>query len=561
MGKLINYIIIKKRLIRILSASFLIIFISSIITAPAVQALSQNDIKSIMTETPFYEDCAIVDGDGGETGGSLSGRNNAEKIWCYLRNKGLSKQSVAGIMGNLQAESHFDPGLWQYSCGANKGAGDCGFGIAQWSYGRKVKLWQKAGATQWETDGKVSDLQFQLDFLWNELTKDPYYRSVWQVIKGTPTVREALEKWLEIFEAPARCNDGTYGCQIAIRLPFANEQIVKFGNKTCGTATTDPVTGTDNPESQTVIVIDPGHTGSNDPSRTHDYLDPASGILDTIGGGNNENSDVYKVATKLKQLLESDKYSVVMTKESANDSPNSRARVEIANKAEADLALSIHYDSAHSFGNWGQVYAQEQGLYRFKGIDGLGPEKETFNNKELANKSIEYSDKFVTARKAVEGGPITRTTNNTFTQRAKDSPGYIAGGNIPLVQLWSDVPWVYNEAGAPSGGMTTTQINKYAQGLYDGVKKSIGPNEHNGAAKNSTNECVVEDTSSGQGIAAIIDIAKAEQKLKLSEYDYAVKYYGSNVAWCAAFASWVYKKAGYPLTKGGEPWMHGTVTV
>ena len=35
--------------------------------------------------------------------------SNEEQIWVYLRGKGLSQPAVAGIMGNLQAESGYLP--------------------------------------------------------------------------------------------------------------------------------------------------------------------------------------------------------------------------------------------------------------------------------------------------------------------------------------------------------------------------------------------------------------------------------------------------------------------
>ena len=39
----------------------------------------------------------------------LTGKNNEEKIWNYLIEKGLSKAGAAGLMGNLNAESALNP--------------------------------------------------------------------------------------------------------------------------------------------------------------------------------------------------------------------------------------------------------------------------------------------------------------------------------------------------------------------------------------------------------------------------------------------------------------------
>jgi N-acetylmuramoyl-L-alanine amidase len=500
------------------------------------------------------------------TGGGLSGKNNKEKAWCFFRSKGLSKQATAGILGNFMIESPgIIPNNWQGgTCPPTPGtvysSNSCGYGIAQWSWNdRKIALWDFAGEKPYDTSGKVATLELQLNFAYKDLSTSNYPPTVkaWNVLKPgkTPTVYDAAKEFMIGYEAPADKSENA----AKNRESEGNKLLAEFGNKACGSSTNTSTSAEATTGGQTIIAIDPGHTGSNDPS--HDYLDPATGILDTIGNNGKETTDVYKVATTVKDLLTADNYSVILTKNGPQDSPNSRARAETVNKAEADLAFSIHYDSAHQFGNWGQVYAQEQGLYRFKGMDGLGPEKVAFDNKEIADKSIEYANKFVTSRKANEGGPITRTTNNTFTNRAKEQPGYIAGGNIPLVQLWSDVPWVYNESGAPSDGMTDNQIKEYAKGLYEGVKKSIGPNEHKGS--NTVDDgCGTTKSVNPEGVAAIVQIAKQEFNKHPQEYDSDVLKYtdGGTFAWCASFASWVYKEAGYPLTKGGVPWLHTTVT-
>lgn len=40
---------------------------------------------------------------------SLTGTTNEEKIWNYLIGQGMTAQGVAGLMGNMQAESGFSP--------------------------------------------------------------------------------------------------------------------------------------------------------------------------------------------------------------------------------------------------------------------------------------------------------------------------------------------------------------------------------------------------------------------------------------------------------------------
>ncbi|WP_460289930.1 phage protein [Clostridium sp. CTA-6] len=73
-------------------------------------------------------------------------------VWSFLRAKGLPEQSVAAVMGNIEAESEFNIKLIE------EGSGE-GFGLCQWSFGRKTKL--KAYGT---------GLNHQLNFMWAELS-------------------------------------------------------------------------------------------------------------------------------------------------------------------------------------------------------------------------------------------------------------------------------------------------------------------------------------------------------------------------------------------------------
>jgi hypothetical protein len=75
-----------------------------------------------------------------------------EITWNFLRSKGLNEKSTSAVMGNIQAESGFDPSVIESSTGI-------GFGLCQWSYGRRTQL---------ESYG--TDINHQLEFLWSELT-------------------------------------------------------------------------------------------------------------------------------------------------------------------------------------------------------------------------------------------------------------------------------------------------------------------------------------------------------------------------------------------------------
>lgn len=86
----------------------------------------------------------------------VSGNSNAEKIWNFFSDKGMTPQAISGIMGNLQLESGLDP-----TATASNGA----FGIGQWLGGRKTNLQNYAKKNGLSADS----LEAQLNFMWHEL--------------------------------------------------------------------------------------------------------------------------------------------------------------------------------------------------------------------------------------------------------------------------------------------------------------------------------------------------------------------------------------------------------
>lgn len=163
-----------------------------------------------LTAGPKAKAAAVTTPAASETG------NNEKAIWNFLIGKGMNAYAAAGIMGNLYAESAFNPrnlqnsyekkfGLTdeEYTAAVDAGtytnfAKDCaGYGLAQWTYHtRKQGLLSKAKAA-----GKsVGDLNIQLSFLWEELQG---YKKVMQQLKAAGSVAEAASAFMIGFERPA----------------------------------------------------------------------------------------------------------------------------------------------------------------------------------------------------------------------------------------------------------------------------------------------------------------------------------------------------------------------
>ena len=148
---------------------------------------------------------------------SLTGSSNAEKIWNYLYSKIGNAYGVAGLMGNLYAESGLDPKNLQNSYNTKLGMTDAeytaavddgsyaefatdsaGYGLAQWTYGSR----KKAMITYHQGKSKsIGDLETQLGFLTKEMSES--YAAVYSALKSATSVKAASDKVLTGYEKPA----------------------------------------------------------------------------------------------------------------------------------------------------------------------------------------------------------------------------------------------------------------------------------------------------------------------------------------------------------------------
>ena len=138
----------------------------------------------------------------------------AYQIWKYLMTKINNPYGVAGMMGNIQAESGCNPKNLQNSCEKKLGMTDeqytqavdngtythfvddkYGFGICQWtSSGRKAGLYNARNKRS------IGDLSLQLEWLYKELCTS--YKTVLNGLKTAKSVREASDLVLTKFERP-----------------------------------------------------------------------------------------------------------------------------------------------------------------------------------------------------------------------------------------------------------------------------------------------------------------------------------------------------------------------
>ena len=84
---------------------------------------------------------------------------NATYLYNALTSRGWSINAIAGILGNMQAESSINPGRWQ---GNNVGVGPA-YGIVQWDPFTKYTNWATSqGLDPSEMDSNLSRIDYEI---------------------------------------------------------------------------------------------------------------------------------------------------------------------------------------------------------------------------------------------------------------------------------------------------------------------------------------------------------------------------------------------------------------
>lgn len=148
---------------------------------------------------------------------SLTGSNNEQKIWNYLIAKIKNPYGVAGLMGNMNAESGLKPNNLQNSYETKLGYTDdtytsavdngtytnfvhdsAGYGLVQWTYW-SLKEYLLNFAKKKGTS--IGDLEMQLECVCSQFQEQ--YSVVWNTLLNATSVLEASNIVLLKFERPA----------------------------------------------------------------------------------------------------------------------------------------------------------------------------------------------------------------------------------------------------------------------------------------------------------------------------------------------------------------------
>lgn len=184
-------------------ALLIIITVGSVLTMPG-NAVARDAMFRAQNDVLYSDDCTTSSsspsgggdsafsgsgegcGEQGYASGARKSEANKKQIWSYFKNKGLSDEAVAGIMGNMEKESAFMPdAVNQISCK----------GIVQWCFSRADNMQAKATA-----EGKDwRCLDYQLDYIWYEITETSESQ-VMEPLKAATSPGQAANIFHDLFE-------------------------------------------------------------------------------------------------------------------------------------------------------------------------------------------------------------------------------------------------------------------------------------------------------------------------------------------------------------------------
>ena len=144
-----------------------------------------------------------------------------ETIWNYLLGKIGNAYGVAGLMGNIYAESSLIPNNLQNTGNTKLGKTDAeytaavddgsytkfssdgyGYGLCQWTYSTRKKALLEYAEAQ---NASIGNLDMQLAFIYKEISES--YSSLLSTLKSATSVKEASDAVLTKYEKPADQSD------------------------------------------------------------------------------------------------------------------------------------------------------------------------------------------------------------------------------------------------------------------------------------------------------------------------------------------------------------------
>ena len=127
---------------------------------------------------------------------------NAKYIFSYLTSKGWTLNAIAGLLGNLQAESSINPGRWQSD---NVGNTSNGYGLVQWTPATKYFDWcsERGYSDPSEMDNNLARIIYEVENSLQWISTNSYTLSFKDFTTSILPTSELAKAFLLNYERPA----------------------------------------------------------------------------------------------------------------------------------------------------------------------------------------------------------------------------------------------------------------------------------------------------------------------------------------------------------------------
>lgn len=112
--------------------------VQTIVITGVTAAIVSAVLPSVSQTANSAPTCTNSGGTSGSGPGAVVGGDIEEKVWNYLRGAGYSEEQTAGVMGNIERESGFNPFIAQGE--ASTPSVSSGWGLVQWTGSRHAEV-------------------------------------------------------------------------------------------------------------------------------------------------------------------------------------------------------------------------------------------------------------------------------------------------------------------------------------------------------------------------------------------------------------------------------------
>lgn len=133
---------------------------------------------------------------------------NAKYLYGALSNKQWTLNAIAGMLGNMQAESAINPGRWQSD---NVGDLEGGYSLVQWTPASKYINWLSQGQDPSEMDNAISRILWEVENNEQWIATSSYNYSFKEFTQSTDTPYNLAMAFIANYERPENPNQPERG--------------------------------------------------------------------------------------------------------------------------------------------------------------------------------------------------------------------------------------------------------------------------------------------------------------------------------------------------------------